>query len=514
MEFSVDHLSRRQRKELARSEETGPAALDALGRHSERLALLVAQNPSAPGDLLTELANEWGYEVRRSVASHPGTPVQTLLALAEYFPSCVLTNPVLEALPMEAPGLFMDATAGQMIALLQSPEAPEYLWDVPAMMTEEQRENMAKSETAPARLLALLAADSAPGVREMVAGNPATPGDVLFELANDPEAYVWAAVKKNPSTSSGLYRELKLARDDETDISVLGVLAGHATVAVRHHVAGNPRLPRWAVEQLARDPSPEVRLEIASRKDLTAEILAILADGTEHSPMEDNYPPLVLDSIFLPSIVNEWTLGEAPICQAVARNRNTSAHVLRRMSKSRSAILRDAIASNEATPADVLRDLATDPYKDVRASVARNAATPTSILITLASDQSPEVRISVAENAQNSEKCLELLARDPDEEVRRCLARNPAAPAGILSLLAKDPNEQIRRRVAGNPSAPARVLKSLANDAFAIVRKDIAGNPGTPVNTLERLAQDENPLIRSTASDALSRRGKPAKRKV
>lgn len=79
--------------------------------------------------------------------------------------------------------------------------------------------------------------------RLRLAGDPATPADVLEVLAEDEHWGVRRSVSSNPSTPS----------------QVLEALATDGEWAVRGNVASNPSAPLWVLETLAKDGVPWAR---------------------------------------------------------------------------------------------------------------------------------------------------------------------------------------------------------------------------------------------------------------
>ena len=98
-------------------------------------------------------------------------------------------------------------------------------------------------------------------VRSNAARNPATPADVLTELAKDNNCDVRCFVAENPSTSA----------------DVLTELAKDSYWCVRSYAAGNPNTPVDVLTELAKDNNCDVRCFVAENPSTSADVLTELA---------------------------------------------------------------------------------------------------------------------------------------------------------------------------------------------------------------------------------------------
>ena len=103
------------------------------------------------------------------------------------------------------------------------------------------------------------------------------------------------------------------------------------------------------------------------------------------------------------------------------------------------------LAKDPNTPAEILARLSEDGHRWVRRGVAYNSNTPTEVLVRLSGDE--------------------------DSDVRDWVARNPNAPATALTRLSEDKDRWVRWDVAGNPHAPAETLTRLSGDENPDVRR-------------------------------------------
>jgi hypothetical protein len=148
---------------------------------------------------------------------------------------------------------------------------------------------VASSRELPPAALALLAADEDDTVRLAVAGNPATPPEVLVELADD-----WVcrlAVAGNSGAPPALLTRLAVAwdpavrkavaRNPAAPSEVLEVLAEDADLGVRTGVARNSNAPSGALRLLVDEGVTRIRRALADNPNCPAEVLVRLNEGDD-----------------------------------------------------------------------------------------------------------------------------------------------------------------------------------------------------------------------------------------
>ena len=320
--------------------------------------------------------------------------------------------------------------------------------------------------------------------RAALAVHPATPVEVLKDLAQDDASEVRRGVAINPVTP----------------VEILAMLAKDKNQGVRHNVAHHPAIPveirTQVLTELAKNKDIDERRYIARYSDSPV-ILAMLARDEVSDVRRD-----VAKNLASPIEVLT-TLGkdkETLVRWAVAENPATPAINLTGLAKHKSEFVRQGVAKNCTASADVLSALATDEVKDVRCAVASNPATPTMALSLLAQDQSKEVRRAVATNSSTPKEDLSLLAKDEDPDVRKAIARNPVTSVEVLSRLASDENAKVCSNAAENSTTPlevrSQVLTMLAQSKDRYCRNEVAKNPAAPFDALKVLAEDEVSDIR------------------
>ena len=285
-------------------------------------------------------------------------------------------------------------------------------------------------------------------VRCQVAGNTATPADVLALLADDP------------------YDNCTDGRND--------------TKLVRAAVAGNPSTPIDLLRKLSRDPS--CLASIARNSNTPVNILEELAEDNDSYAMYGmTYNPCTPSHI-LERIVRLHPNGIL-VLERVARHPNTSAATLSILSAqntdSRSYMVRMAVASNLNTPSDILVNLSSDPYK----FNWRKDSTPLYACFL--------VRMAVASNPSTPSNILELFYIEKDIFICQALAKNPALSPDLLRSLSENHEYTLQEYSAVDRS----IIKTCLSSAMYMVEQSVlldikinlSRNCNTPPDVLEKL---------------------------
>ena len=285
--FEIAMESPMSRALFARKSSSVPI-ISTLFRDGALLGLL-AKNPNTPVDILTTLAGDEDFNVRRGAAKNPNTPVDILTRLAK------------------------DDHDYVRWGVAENPKAPA---DILTTLAEDEHGNtrlaVAKNPNTPVDLLTTLSNDYesplAEAVRSTVANNPTTPVDLLATLARDDNVGVRAGVAENPNTSEALLAALaedgfrpSIARNPSTPGTVLITLAQEIDHNVRMDVAENPNAPVNILTALAGDDEDQVRLAVAKNPNTPVNILTTLAEKAsfQQSVAENpNTPISLLASLF------------------------------------------------------------------------------------------------------------------------------------------------------------------------------------------------------------------------
>lgn len=313
-----------------------------------------------------------------------------------------------------------------------------------------------------ANLFRDLAGEQDKRMREFIASYPATPKQVLLELAHDEEVSV----------------RLELLRNANISVGLLGELAKDKEKKVRGAVLSHPKTSVDTFRKLAEDKSRDIRRFIASSNRTPVDVLCKLAG----------------DNI-------------AEVRERVVDNPNTPKQLLEELARDRSHLVRGAVAKNKRIPVSILCKLAGDSSPYTRRHVASNSNTPKDLLEELARDGNYDVRAMVAHNINTPVSTLRKLSRDISPDVRRSLIYNLSTPEELLYELAADQDWELRRILAEHRNTTVKILRKLANDRHALVRLAVAANSNTPADVLQILAEDKNPDVSEFAGAALKKRG-------
>ena len=186
-------------------------------------------------------------------------------------------------------------------------------------------------------------------------------------------------------------KNVYLAEDESTSVSILQQLAKDEDLDIRRRVASNPSTPEALAAQFVHDPALKVRIRLLDRPNLSLQLIQQLANDDEAS-------------------------------------------------------IRARVVSRSDVPLDIVIKLADDAHKLVRGHVAAKRSTPPSILMKLANDDENYPRSRVASNKFAPPAALIILSNDEDGLVRMRVARNPSAPQQALKALMKDQLTGIRER--------------------------------------------------------------------
>jgi hypothetical protein len=202
-----------------------------------------------------------------------------------------------------------------------------------------------------------------------LAGDPATPPEVLAKLSRSVDEETLIALTRNPNTPLELL--FGLAETYPIEFSE------------------NPMFPLLLLEDPKLSKLPEATL---------AALVGVVALPTE--------------------LLEAASASENEKLQAAAAaRRDLPAAALRRLADSRSAEVKAAVAKNPNTPGAALIRLSLESDLETRLGVAQNANTPRATLIFFSKDPAPEVRAAVAKNPSAPPEALSRLSKDAAAEV-------------------------------------------------------------------------------------------------
>ncbi|WP_017721968.1 hypothetical protein [Kamptonema formosum] len=322
---------------------------------------------------LERVAQEGTLELRLQVAQWPETPAVVLSQLAG------------------------DLELPVRLAVKSNPNCPPALMEL-----VEGQHAVAADRNADAEELAMLGESRWAWVRLAVAQNPATPADMLLQLAGDPVFEIQLAVVKNPQTPA----------------SVLAVLAEHPEKAVQEAVAEH----RHATEEILHRLFPRHQDILRERKKL---------------------PASILERFFRETATEEPLWEQYSLLRLLLREPNTPAWILSQLAEvDVEELRRESI--NEFDSSDFL-EVGEEFSKAALyflADVAKHPQVTGEILERVSQYPSPVVKLAVAQNAKTPEALklllLEELSVHPDEVIQVQVAKDIHTPVSVLEAMARN----------------------------------------------------------------------------
>ena len=316
------------------------------------------------------------------------------------------------------------------------------MFEIGKQTTSEEKQ-LAQNENIPSNILDLLSKENRE-VRQLVAGNPNTPIEVLEKLGIE----FADEIVNNPVF------DLLLLENPDSRFLKMCLATSSTSIEV--------------LEKLSCDRDSDIRCQVAKNKKTTGDILYKLGE-------DKNYYVL----------------------HSVLENRNTTESTLRKLLDSvPSNYFTGKILKHPNSSLNILLAAAEHPGSDPHIAVSKCRKTPANLLIKLSSDNVAYVRRGVAGNLKTPAEILTKLSNDNVLSVIRTVARNPKAPESLLSELANHSNKSIRKAVAYNYKTPVSTLIQLAEDSESSVRAEIAKNISTPVDILKQLLEDVEDEVR------------------
>ena len=262
---------RRRRAAAAADPRTATSDLLQLATRHPWTKSLMMSNPSAPPQVLAELAVLGAADVRRAVAYNPASP-PVLLHHLRADPESAVATAARRQIDARALPAFARVSRWSIQDRLDAAADPTTDPDDLAVLAFNERavrEAVASNPAATPKILAHLARDPKRSVRRAVAAHPDTDPAVLAVLAGDEDRYVRLALAQRPSLAPEL--SALVARDPRSTVraliaarrelgpDVIALLERDRSVLVRRRIAAHPALPPEAAERLSQDPDPAVR---------------------------------------------------------------------------------------------------------------------------------------------------------------------------------------------------------------------------------------------------------------
>lgn len=421
-------------------------------------------------DELEFAAQNGDAEVRRAIAMHPTTSVNTLYWLAqEGFVDEVEKNPMLLFF-LES----MDETAFLIFYEIARQAKEDRLEEFSRSEISFTRLGVADNVHVSPKLLDRLSMDEHPDVQWSVASNPKTSPASLARLADHKDANWRAQVAQNSNAPEALL--LVLSKDDH--------------YLVRHGVASNKNTPNKILTVLSKDKHEDVRL--------SAKRILTLKQSRKQSRKEN--PMVDLKDKTEEELEIAAKKGDDKIRRAVARCPTTGLKTLAWLAMEGFV---EEVVQNPMLP--LYQEVGGDEVDTILFELARQTK-DMEVIERFSISTDKNLRCGVASNRSTDRRIMTRLSKDKDDDVRFAVANNESATPDVLASLVKDISSDVRHGVSNNTNTPAVVLEQLAEDSSWVVRASIASNANTPKFILTLLTKDSNVGVRSAARDHLKER--------
>ncbi len=459
---------------------TAESLLARIHSHGLRRTINAMRKPPVPSRILQELTTRTDEpEALHFVAAYPLSPSHLLEELAGSEPSpSVLAH--LATNPRTPPHLLTQfASHPEPRVRAQTATHPQLpSREIHTLITddsEEVRRSLATSTALRLPHQAALIIDKSPAVRLHLAGQSGLPEPVALVLGADPAA----AVSLHTIATATVEDEILegwAASDNEAEQLAL-LQRKHLPEAIRHSLllSSHASVRRLALPELKIDDvdrlylisngEPDERSWVARQPHLPRPLQSLLARDPDPTVQASLAANPALDEVIAHYFV---TLGEAPVCEALARNPAVPDDLVQALAATRLPEVLTALAyrahldeklaavliqhseefrqhwaiqarTDVALDVELARTLLEDPLPTVRAlGLIACPDWRRADLYEFARDPSPAVRIAAARHSHAADELLEDLSADADSEVANLArkiqdlrAAQPATPEPV-----------------------------------------------------------------------------------
>lgn len=500
----VTHPSRVVREAILERDDLPREHLGPLLLADEALRPAVVAHPQCDGALLAELvgslsspdpADTDGYLLVDRIARHPALALSTGEALLRW---------------SEGDDLGPGSVARRALAARDERWAERLARDVAPWV----RHAVAANEASPEATLRNLAGDLHWGVWLGLAGNPATPGDVLASLCS--RAWdvprVMQALARNPATPARTLWTMFYRLDREYTFEI----------------TRNPALPPEIMLAMATRLEGHTMLDMLEREHVPSEVLDALAAHWSEEVREDARA-MILSSAGETTAEEDWdedewdedddladlglgtTWEDLPPNAGVAETLAAHAGVyhpsypagllaleLARADEAQRPTEAMAVAHSPWCDERVFARLAEHPYDYTRRAIAEHPSATEVTLTQIAGDASPLVRAGVAERPGLPAALVSALMEDAEDTVVACLARSAELPRAWLLERLTHPEAYVRRSALMNPNlAPEDIAAFVEMQPEQLW--DALSAPSAPAELVARASTHDDPSIRHRA---------------
>ncbi|SEC19272.1 hypothetical protein SAMN05216532_0735 [Streptomyces sp. 2231.1] len=287
--------------------------------------------------------------------------------------------------------------------------------------------------------------------------NPATPIDAAVRLAGHPSTVLRSALAARPDLPA----------------TVGARLAEDPLPAVRAELAANPGIDGTLARVLAVDQGHDVQRSLAHNPNVPIDVLTTLAGATRIGPT------------LLPRIaaataaeVAELAASAHPVVRMlVAHRRDLPAEVRDALAADPDAKVVKSVAPHPGLSEGRLRDMVARHGARVAARVAANPDASPGLLEELTRHEPPVQKVFREVARHHDATVPALLACLTDSRARQVAAAHPALPPSVLTGLLADDDRQVAEAAAANPSLPAGVMADLLRDPHVPGPAPMAATP-------------------------------------
>ncbi|MFJ8637108.1 hypothetical protein [Streptomyces sp. NPDC093568] len=459
--------------ELAARTDLTPAQLATLATRGDEIAVQLAYEgrltaddidpavrPYAALALLDEGAGR--QEWTRLLAAHRTTHVREKLAACPDLPPDVVRTLAADA----------DIQVVAELALWTTPDTAARLARHPH--AEVRRAAAANDSTPPPVLDMLITGEGLPPAQRcLVCDREVTPF-VHERSCPRPQCELPAGAACDGSHQSTVHEIQRMALlNPATPIDAAVSFADHPSMLLRSALAARSDLPPSVGAQLAKDPIPGVRADLAENPAIDDTLIRTLAADRGHDVQRRlaHNPNVPLD--VLADLARATRIGSTLLPRIAAASPQETAQ----LAASRNPVVRMLVAQRRDLPAAIRDTLAADPDAKVAKSVAPHPGLSEAHLRAMVARHGVQVVAAVAANPSASSTLLEEATRHqpPVRKVFRKVARHPHAPAPALLACLTD--RHARPLAAAHPNLPPADIAQLLTDNDDLVAEAAASNP-------------------------------------
>ncbi|WP_327412232.1 hypothetical protein [Streptomyces sp. NBC_01233] len=280
-----------------------------------------------------------------------------------------------------------------------------------------------------------------PEVRGAAAANPATPAAAVTALAEDPELSVTWVFAERTDLPQAVYART----------------AADPRPGVRATLAQNPGIGPELIRVLAADPDEDVRRSLARHPrvplDVLVELATTLRIGPALLPRIAAAPPC--------EVAELAASPHAAVRMLVAQRRDLPAELRDALAEDRDAAVVRAVAPHPGLSEDRLRSMVSLHGAQVLSAVAANPDASGALLEHLTGHRPPVRRVFKEVARHPNATGPALLACLADRRARPLAAAHPALPAATVTALLADEDSWVAHEAAANPALPRTVMADL-----------------------------------------------------